>query len=129
MLSDAYKNIFLDSVLGANASSEMPSSVWIGFTDSSDVECTGTGYARIEVVNNGTNWPDAVDGLKILATDVDFAAVGANDWGSQTRVGVWDASAAGTMIVSARIAGIVLGNWPALLTPHIPGGTLKFAYR
>jgi hypothetical protein len=129
MLSDTYKNKFLDSVLGVNASVEMPTSVWVGFLDVNNVECTGTGYARIEVANNGTNFPGASAGTTVLNIDVDFAAVGAADWGSMTQVGLWDQLTGGNLIASARIAGAVIGPWPAGIIPHIPAGNLKFAYR
>lgn len=130
MLSDDYKNKFLDSVLGANASSEMPATVYIGLLDYTETECTGTGYQRIPVANSGTNWPAAstTGDQKVLSIDVDFDLVAA-DWGTLTLVGVWEQSTGGTMIASARIAGAVIGPWPAGVTPHIPAGNLKFVYR
>lgn len=83
--SDYLENLFLDTVLGGTDASTYVApaddigltSVWVGLwttayslQDSSDggeaneVETSGTGYGRLEVVNNTTNWPTAVAGVK-----------------------------------------------------------------
>jgi hypothetical protein len=83
--SDYLENLFLDTVLGGTNSSTYvapatdlgPASVWIGLwttagslddTSTGDaaneVSTSGTGYGRLEVVNNTSNWPAAASGVK-----------------------------------------------------------------
>lgn len=68
----------LDAMLGAAASSSMPTSFEVAlFTDHpvlGGMELTSTGgYARVTVANNGTVFPAAVSGLK-TSTTVSFGS-------------------------------------------------------
>lgn len=124
----AYQDIFLDCILGADASSAMPSSVWIALLSPDAVECTGTDYARVEVANDGTSFPAASSAAKWLAIDVEFPVVGDSDWGIIGLAGVYDASTAGNRIALGRIGGGVIGPIPVGVTPHIAAGTLTLYY-
>jgi hypothetical protein len=81
-LSDNDCNQLLDSMLGSDHSNRYPATVyWACYTVAPDADGTGgtegyggaaTTYARVAQSNNDTNFPDAVDGEKTNATQVDF---------------------------------------------------------
>lgn len=67
-------------------------------------ETSGTGYARIAVTNNATNFPAASGAAKSNGTLFQFATPGAGGWGTVTHVGTWDASTAGNHLNGGALA-------------------------
>lgn len=86
------KNTALDAVFGDLHYTGVPDTFWLalltamptpgdGFTTATEVTLGFGDYERIEITNNGTNWPVAAAGIK--ASGVDFESVEAtDDWGS-----------------------------------------------
>lgn len=77
-------------------------------------EVTGGSYARVQVANNATNFPNAVSGLKKLATEAEFVTATA-DWGTVVAVALLDASTGGNLIVHGALTtskAVVSGDTP-----------------
>jgi hypothetical protein len=96
-ISDAQANIELDALYGSGS----PANIFIGlFTTlpaadgTGGVEVTGGSYARASVVNNDTNWPDAVAGVKSNGVAIDFPTATA-DWGVVVGAMSFDGSGGG----------------------------------
>lgn len=110
--SDFLENEILDHILSA-ATYTAPATVYVALhtADPGDSgtqptnECSGTGYARVAVTNNATNWPAASGGSKSNGTDIDFGTVGAGGWGTATHwsIGV-AASGAGNILLSGALS-------------------------
>src|SRR3990167_9684376 len=68
-------------------------------------EATGTGYARVAVTNNVTNFPAAAAGLKSNGTAINFPTPGAGGWSTVTHFGIVStASGAGDLLFSGALA-------------------------
>lgn len=67
-------------------------------------ETSGTGYARVAITNNATNFPAASGAAKSNGTVIQFATPGAGGWGLCTHFGLWDASTAGNFLMSGALA-------------------------
>lgn len=67
-------------------------------------EVSGTGYARVNLTNNTTNWPtiSGTDGTKANATIVTFPTALAS-WGTATHFGIFDASTGGNLLVYSSL--------------------------
>jgi len=65
-------------------------------------EVTGTGYARVAVTNNATNFPAASAGSKTNGTQITFPQAGAS-WGTVVAVGVYDDPTAGNLLFWADL--------------------------
>lgn len=77
-------------------------------------EVSGGSYARVQVANNATNFPNAVGGLKKLATEAEFATASA-DWGTVVAVALLDAPTGGNLIVHGSLTtskAVVSGDTP-----------------
>lgn len=100
--SDYLENTLLDLVLGGGSYTS-PANVYVAlFTaNPSDAgggtEVTGGDYERLELTNDDTNWPDAVDGLKTNGVDFIFPTASAN-WGTVIGFGIFDDPTAGNML-------------------------------
>jgi len=94
--SNYLENKILDHVLGGGDYSR-PATVYIALytaapTDAgggTEVDDTDTGYARVEVTNNSTNWPAASDGAKSNGEDFTFPTA-TDDWGTVVAFGILD---------------------------------------
>lgn len=95
----------LDGVLGGPAFTP-PASVWIalstavyaeGATGASMTEVSGGSYARVEVVNNDTNFPAAVNGAKANAAAVQFPTA-TGSWGTVRAFYIVDAASGGNCL-------------------------------
>lgn len=73
-----------------------PATWYVGLLKSGDTELSGSGYARVAVTNNSTNFPAAVAKQKSIAIDVTFPEATA-DWDEALKVGFWDASSGGNL--------------------------------
>ena len=120
-LSNYLENLIVNNVLGQAAMPAIPN-VYIalftaGPTDSGGgTEASGTGYARVNLTNNTTNFPTATTGLKQNATVITFPTAGAS-WGTITHFGIYDASTSGNLLIhgaldSAKAVGT--GDAPSL---------------
>ena len=107
--SDYLENAILDHMLGGPDYTR-PATVYLALytaapTDAGGgTEASGTGYARLAVTNNATNFPAASGGAKANGADFDFATPGAGGWGTVVAVGVFDASSGGNLLRHAALA-------------------------
>lgn len=105
------KNKVLDAILGSGHASNMPATVYVGLYSSAPTdsgggsELSGSGYARVAVTNNSTNWPAASSGQKSNGTDVQFP-LSTGVWATATHWGIFDAATLGNLL-----------HWGALTTP------------
>lgn len=103
--SSYLENKVLDHVLG-NVAYTAPTNVFIGLwtttltassTGSTAGEVSGSGYARVQMTNNTTNWPVASGGSKSNGTIANFGTAGAS-WGTVTHMAICDASTGGNIL-------------------------------
>ena len=125
-LSDNYANLILDMVF-SGVTNTSPASYFIGLSsttpanDGTNVtEPSGDGYARVEVVNNATNFPAASARAKSNGTAIEFP-VATGDWAAganMTHFVIYDASVSGNFV-----------GWGALNTPTavLSGNQATFA--
>ncbi|MGW8178496.1 MAG: phage tail fiber protein [bacterium] len=117
-----FENLCLDAILGDNKGASMPATVYVAlFTTTPDdggggteVSTTGTGYARVAVTNNSTNWPAAAGGIKSNGTTVTFPTA-TDSWGNIQWVAIYDAATAGNMLLWGETSSTitpVTGNTP-----------------
>lgn len=105
--SDYLENKLLDHVLGATAYSA-PAAIYFGlFTAApSDAgggtEVTGGSYARVSLLNNTTNFPNASGGVKKNGTAVVWPTATAL-WGLVVAIGVYDAPSGGNLLFWATL--------------------------
>lgn len=103
-ISTYLANAVLDHVLGRTSYSA-PTTLYVALLTSApgpsgggtEVSTSGTGYARLAVVNNTTNFPGASAGSKAngAAFNFPFATTG---WGTVTHVAVYDAPTGGNLL-------------------------------
>jgi hypothetical protein len=60
-------------------------------------EVTGTGYSRLAVTNNNTNWPSASSGQKGNGTILNWGTAGSS-WGTVLAIAEYDASVGGNLL-------------------------------
>lgn len=100
--SNYLENALLDAVLGGPAYS-LPATVYVALhsaapTESTaGTELTGSGYARVAVTNNSTNWPAAASGIKSNGAAIAFP-VATGDWVAAVGWGILDASSSGNLL-------------------------------
>lgn len=108
--SDYWENAILNGSLGGPALT-LPTTVYIALstgvysdaaTGSAMTEVTGSGYARVAVTNNNTNWPSASAGQKSNGTVFTFAAASAS-WGTVQSFYIVDALSAGNILYGADL--------------------------
>lgn len=105
-VSDYLENKILDHLLG-NTPYTAPTTVYLAlFTvapnfetgaGGTEVSTTSTGYARLAVSNNTTNFPNASAGSKSNGTTLTFATP-LTSWGTVVAYGVYDASTVGNLL-------------------------------
>lgn len=117
-----FENLILDAILGDDRGANIPATVYVGlFTSEPDdggggdeVPSSGTGYARVSVTNNSTNWPTATDGQKSNGTEVQFP-IAVSSWGDITHFGVFDDAEDGNLLVYGEVSNPTtpdVGNAP-----------------
>lgn len=102
--SDYLENLILDHVLGGGDFTR-PASVHVALYSATPsdagggTEFSGDGYARVEVVNNTTNWPNASDNSnqKQNGVDIEFASATGN-WGTASAFGIFDDLTTGNLL-------------------------------
>lgn len=114
--SDYLENELLDHVFGA-ATYTPPATLYVAlYTAAPDdagaggTEVSGTGYARVAVTNNLTNWPAAVNSQKGNGTEISFGTVGAGGWGQITHFGVYDAASGGNFLGAGELDTPITAN-------------------
>lgn len=101
-LSNYLENLLANNVLGQASMPAIPNLHFALFTagptdTGGGTEVSGTGYARVNVTNNTTNFPTTTTGLKQNATAITFPTAGAS-WGTATHWGIYDASSSGNLL-------------------------------
>lgn len=95
--------------------------------DADTNEISGTGYARVELTNDGTTFPEAVDGQKSVAVDVDFGQVGSGGWTTATHYAiVTSSSGSGDILIRGALPNsqdFVEGN-----LVRFPAGSLTITF-
>lgn len=112
--SDYCKNLVLDRVLGVGTLTP-PATFYLALFTAAPTDAGGgtevatASYARVAITNNAVNFPAAVSGAKVLATQADFPQATEN-WGTIEAVALFDAAAAGNMWywASTNVAQAVL---------------------
>lgn len=101
-MSDYLENKVLDHILGATAYTP-PSKVYLALYTATPsdagggTEVTGGDYARCEITNNTSNWPNAASGSKSSGAAFTFATATAS-WGTITHWALFDALNDGNML-------------------------------
>ena len=94
------ENTVLDAIYG---STTLYATTYIALlvTDPTDAdvgtEVSGSGYARLLVAQNATNWPNASGGTKSNGVDFTFAAA-TGAWTTGNYIGIYSASIGGTLL-------------------------------
>jgi hypothetical protein len=123
-MSNYYANLVLDQWFGKNATPTIPTTYYIalytttpglGNSGGTEVSTTGTGYSRLAITNNTTNFSAAVSRNKQNATAFSPWFTASGSFGPVVAVGMLDASTAGNLIALNEIAGgsqqsVVSGN-------------------
>ena len=108
---NTYENAYLDAAYGNSHTPRFPGIVYLALftvapTDAGGgTEVVGGSYSRVAIVNNSTNFPDAVGGTKSNGTVITFPTATAN-WGDVTHFAIMDAATGGAII-----------DWGALTAP------------
>ena len=124
---EAYSQLILNYVFNGGSFAQ-PSNLYLAlFTvaptvSSTGTEATGSGYARLTVACNTTNWPTISSTTTTITNNVaQTMATATGNWSSssnQTDAGLWSASSSGTLYY-----------WGDLATakPILSGDTASFA--
>lgn len=127
-----YGNAILD-LLGQGFTP--PANVYFGLYTTAPTDTTsGTemdstaepGYARVAVVNNATNFPNASGAAKSLGTNVVFPTnSGGGPWTAAVAWGIWDASTAGNRLIWGLMSSLACPAGQAITIPSgSPLGTV-----
>lgn len=97
--SATLKNQLLDHVFGGGNYTAL-SNVYVGLISSGTTELAASnGYARITKANNTTNFPTWASGATSNGTEVEFGPPTGSPWSAANRVGIYDASSSGNLIM------------------------------
>lgn len=112
--SDYLENKILDHVLGNTAFSAPANLYFALFTSAptdagGGTEVSGFSYARVNLTNNTTNFPNASGGSKSNGAAITFPTA-SGSWGSVVAFGVFDAATSGNLLY-----------WAMLTTPKTVG--------
>lgn len=122
-LSDTYEDNVLDALLGQGFTKPDPVYIALFTTSPTDstfgTEVSGGAYARVELANDNTEWPDASAGSKSNGTEIEFPEA-TGSWGTVVAWAIMDDE---TIQDAANII-----FWGALGTPKAIGSgeTPKF---
>ena len=124
---EAYSQLILNYVFNGGSFAQ-PSNLYLALfsvaptVSSTGTEATGSGYARLTVACNTTNWPTISSTTTTITNNVaQTMATATGNWSSssnQTDAGLWSASSSGTLYY-----------WGDLATakPILSGDTASFA--
>jgi hypothetical protein len=129
-LSDYLENEIADHILGGGDYTR-PATVYAalftsGPTDAGGgTEVSGSGYARVAITNNLTNWPAASGGTKANGTAISFPSA-SGSWGTVTHFAIFDATSGGNMLLHGALsASKTVGSGD---TPSFGVGDLQFDF-
>lgn len=111
--SNYLENKLLDAVLGGPTFA-LPGTVYLALSTAAyndaatgssmtEVSATGTGYARVALANNATNWPAAANGVKQNGTAITFPLASGN-WGTVYSFYICDAASGGNVLYGGDLA-------------------------
>lgn len=140
-LSDFFELVSLDLILGpttrgANASYTVPATVYVALATAAPTDATTgttlveptsaeyTGYARVAITNNATNFPAASAGSKTHASAITFPASTAGTGATVTHFALLDALTLGNVICWGALGASKLIN--SGITPQFSAGALTF---
>ncbi len=107
------------------ATNYTPPATWYVGLRSGGAELSGSGYARVAVTNNGTNFPNVAANIMVNATTITFPTASA-DWATVDEVALFSASSGGT----AKYTGVL--DSPVLVrsgqTRQFAAGDLKVKF-
>ena len=129
VLSRAIQEAFLDAFFGTPVAPTIPANLYAALMttvpddeDADGVELSATGYARVAIVNNSTNFAAYTDGKKTNATQIVWPAAGAT-WSGVTGIAFYDASSSGNLIAKLKTSstlGWVTGDRPRIAAGQLP---------
>ncbi len=96
--SNTEKHAMLDARWGSGTPATRYFALFNGNPTSGGTEASGTGYARVSVTNNSTNFPAASGGEKTNGTAISFGTVGSGGWGTFDYVAEMSASSGGSVL-------------------------------
>ena len=117
-------NIDLDARYGSGSPATIYFALFTsmpGLDGTGGAETTDSGYARVGLTNNTTNFPNAALGVKQVATAVLFAA--AVEGYTLVGIGIYDASTAGNLMHFQQLDAnedIAIG-----VSPNFPSGQIQ----
>lgn len=125
--TDTFENKLIDHILrgqplalgGATATFNQAPVLYIGLLSvlgndaGGETELTGTGYARVAITANLTNFNNTqgnttgassgTDGTSENAVEVAFATPGSGGWGTANAFGIYEAASGGSPIIKAAL--------------------------
>lgn len=117
-LTDTYMDAVLDQIWGDDGFPTLPATWYIalfttmpGPDGTGGVEATFTGYVRVAVTNDLTQWPAASAGVKSNANPVDYGVAGSGPT-SIVGFGFYDDPTAGNLWYACETDGgtVIIGN-------------------
>jgi hypothetical protein len=124
--SDFLRNAMLNLLYGATSFTPLTTVYVALFTGAPTAialgaEVSGGGYTRVAVVNNATNFPAAVLGVKTNGTTILFPTA-TQPWGTLVAFALFDAPTGGNMLHFGTLPSIVVGMGA---TPGFSAGELS----
>ena len=123
-LMNDYENKALDALFGSGS----PATLYLGLltVDAAEdgtgfTEMAGSGYARVAVTNNATNFPAAA-GNKANGTVIEWPAT-TGAWNNLIRLGVFEAASGGNPKATAPLTGAPV-SIPAGRIPRLAIGAM-----
>lgn len=99
--SNYYENVVLNMMYGSGNPATIYAALCtstLSADSSTFTEVSGTGYSRVAITNNATNWPAASSSQKKNGTRITFPATGAGGWGTVRGLAFFDAYTGGNMM-------------------------------
>jgi hypothetical protein len=119
--SNYLENLIANNVLGQASMPAIPNLYFALFTagptdTGGGTEVSGTGYARVNITNNTTNFPTTSSGLKQNGAAIAWPTAGGS-WGTVTHWGIFDASSSGNLLFWGSLdtaKAVASGDVPSL---------------
>lgn len=129
-VTDYAENLVLDAILGDDHGGSIPDVIYVALFTSDPTEAgsgtevsdDGTGYARVEVENDTTNWPAAASSTKVNGTTITFPEV-EDDWGIVTHWAIFDAATGGNALLYGELA-VPVTPTPGPAPYFVPGSLI-----
>lgn len=102
----ALENALLDHVFGGGDYTPI-STLYFGLISSGTTELSGNGYARVGKTNNTTTFPAWSSGATSNGVEIQFGPGTGSNWSAANRVGIYDASSAGNLLMVSDLDAAV----------------------